>query len=108
MNKANTTATCTNEQKILKPQPAQYTAEDGKQMVIGKTSQRESPMEDCKRQTLKEEGKLLEGQMEAPEEMKKEDEKMENELCTEATASNAEKGKYHSLIIFLALSFTLT
>lgn len=110
MNKANTTATCTNEQKILKPepQPAQNTAEDGKQMVIGKTSQREPSIEDCKHQNLKEEGKLLEGLMEAPEEMKKENEKMENEPCPEATASNAEKGKYNSLIIFLALSFKLT
>lgn len=110
MNKANTTATYTSDQKILKPelQPAQNTAEDDKQMVIDKTSQRESSIEDCKHQNLKEEGKLLEGHMETPEEMKKEDEKMETEPCPEATASNAEKGKYHSLIIFLALSFKLT
>lgn len=110
MNKANTTATYTNEQKVLKPelQPAQNTAEDGQQMVIDKTSQRESSTEDCKHQNLKEEGNPLEGHMETPEEMKKEDEKMENEPCPEATASNAEKGKYHSLVIFLALSFKLT
>lgn len=101
MSKANPAATCTNEQEILKtePQPAQYTTGDGKQMIIDKTPQGESSVEDCKPQTLKEEGKLLEGHMETPEE-KIEDEKMENEPCTEATASNAEKGKYHSSIIF--------
>lgn len=96
-SKENPTATCTNEQKILKTEPAQTTAEDGKQMVIDKIPQRESSVEDCKPQTLKEDGQLLEGHTETPEEMKKEDEKMENEQCTEAAASSAEKGKYHSL-----------
>lgn len=102
MSKANPTAACTNEQKILKtePQLAQNTVEDGKQMVTDNTPQRESSVEDCKPQTLKEEGKLLEGHMETPEEMEKEDEKMENEPYTEATASSAEKGKCHSSIIF--------
>lgn len=99
-SKENPTATCTTEQKILKTEPAQNTAENGKQMVIDKIPQRESSMEDCKPQTLEEEGKPLEGHKETPEEVKKEYEKMENERCTEATAFIAENGKYHSSVIF--------
>lgn len=102
MCKANPTATCSNEQKALKtePQPAQNTVEEGKQMAIDKTPQIRSysSVEDCKPETLKDEGKLLEGHIETPEEMKKE--KMENEPCTEATVSSSAKGKYYSSIIF--------
>lgn len=106
-SKANPTAACTNEKEILKPepQPAQNAAEDGKEMVTDKTPQRESSVEDGKPQTLKEEGKLLEGHMETLEGMTKEDEKIENELCTEATASSTERGKYHSSIIVPKLCF---
>lgn len=102
MSKANPTATCPNEQEILKtePQPAQNTAEDGKQLDTDATPQRESSVEDCKPQALKEEGELHEGHVETPEEKKEEDEKMETKPCTEATASSAEKGKYRSSVIF--------
>lgn len=101
-SKANRTATRTNEQEISKPepQPAHNAAEDSRQMVAEKTPQTNSSEDDCKPQALKEEDKLLEGHVETPEEMKKEDEKMENEPCTEATASSREKGKCHSSIVF--------
>lgn len=97
LSKAYPTATCTNEQKILQTAqtPTQNTTEDDKQIVINETPQRESCVEDCKPQT--EERKLLEGHNETSEEMKKEEEKMENEPCTEAASSIAEKGKYEKL-----------
>lgn len=96
MSKENPAETRTNEQKILKAelQPAQDTVEDGKQMVVVKTPQSTSSVEDCKIQTLKE-GNLLDGPLETPEKIKKEDEKMENLLCKEDSAFSSEKGKCH-------------
>lgn len=96
MSKENPAETCTNEHKILKAelQPAQDAVEDGKQMVIVKTPQSTSSVEDCKIQTLKE-GNLLDGPLETPEKMKKEDEKMENVPCKEDSDSSSEKGKCH-------------
>lgn len=89
MSKGNPTAPCTNEHKILKtePQTDQNTVEDDTQMVVVKTPQSTA----CKPQTLKEEEKLLEGHLETPEEIKKEDEKMENEPCEEASSTSSEK-----------------
>lgn len=95
MSKGIPTATCTNEHKILKAerQTAQNTEEDGKHLVIVKTPQGESLVDDCTTQTLKEEGKSLEGHLEAPEKVKEEDQKMEND--PETSDSSSEKGKCH-------------
>lgn len=95
MSKENPAETCTNEHKILKAEllPGQDAVEDGKQMVIVKTPQSTSSVEDCKIQTLKEGD--LDGPLETPEKMKKEDEKMENVPCKEDSASSSEKGNCH-------------
>lgn len=97
MSKENPAETCTNEHKIMKtePQPAQDAVEYGKQMVIVKRPQSTSSVEDCKIQTLKEEGNFLDGPLETPEKMKKEDEKRENVTCKEDSAFSSEKGKCH-------------
>lgn len=96
LSKENPAETRINEQKSLKAelQHAQDTVEDGKQMVLVKTPQRTSSVEDCKIQTLKEEGNLPDGPLETPEKMKK-DEKMENLPCKEDSAFSSEKGKCH-------------
>lgn len=90
MNKENAAA-CTNQQIMMETEKLS-THNTADEKIIA-SSQRTSPEEDCKPQTLKEEENLMKEEQQANKDERRGDGKMEVEPCPATAVSSHEKGK---------------